>query len=653
MKKFLSVFFVLLFVFSAFAQEKYTIQQYLNIRSAGSPSLSPDGKRLLYLTNVTGTSQVWMINLPSGTPKQITNYDDNVGFVRFSPKGDGAVFGKAKGGDENTQFFWMKADGTDIKELTNLPKVRHNFGGWSEDGTKIYYSSNKRNPQFFDVYSMTLADGKEDLIYQQDGSNSFAASDASGRKIVVSRSGTELSLDNDLYLFDVESKKEILLTAHTDSAQFGAVHFVADGIVFAHNDKREFYSLANMRLKNAAGKDWSDANREVKIVDNTNWDVDDIEMLTYGSKIAYTLNREGFSELYLRKYETGGKPLITTIDKKAEMVKLPAQGIVGGLNFSENGKFLAFSFNSSKNNGDIWLYDLENKKLTQITKSDRVGIDQKSFVEPQLIKFKSFDGREIPAWYYKPSGYPLPKGTTFSKASTKVSNSELKFYPVIVSVHGGPEGQERPGFNPLYQYYLSRGYAILATNVRGSTGYGKTFTHLDDVRLREDSVKDLAAAVEWLKLAGGADAKRVAVMGGSYGGYMTLAAITLYPDLWAAAVDTVGIANWESFLKNTSGYRRRQREVEYGMLDKDIDFLRSISPLAKVDRIKCPLFVIQGKNDPRVPYTEAEQIVKAVRDKGGIVQYKLYDDEGHGIAKLKNRLDLYPQVADFLDKYLK
>ena len=225
--------------------------------------------------------------------------------------------------------------------------------------------------------------------------------------------------------------------------------------------------------------------------------------------------------------------------------------------------------------------------------------------------------------------------------------------PVIVSVHGGPEGQERPGFNPLYQYYLSRGYAILATNVRGSTGYGKTFSHLDDVEKREDSVKDLAASVEWLKTSGGADPKRIAVMGGSYGGYMTMAAITLYPELFAAAVNTVGIVNWETFLKNTSGYRRRQREVEYGMLDKDIEFLRRISPIAKVDKIKTPLFVIHGKNDPRVPYTEAEQLVKALKRRNATVEYKLFDDEGHGISKLKNRLELYPLVADFLDKYMK
>jgi dipeptidyl aminopeptidase/acylaminoacyl peptidase len=268
-----------------------------------------------------------------------------------------------------------------------------------------------------------------------------------------------------------------------------------------------------------------------------------------------------------------------------------------------------------------------------------------------LIKYKSFDGLEIPAWFYKPEKTVQKLNVEAGEGgmTARLSNS----LPVIVSVHGGPEGQERPGFNPLYQYYLSRGYAILATNVRGSTGYGKTFTHLDDVEKREDSVKDLAYAVEWLKTQGGADAERIAVMGGSYGGYMTLAAITLYPDLFAAAVNTVGIANWETFLKNTSGYRRRQREVEYGRLDRDLDFLRRISPLARVDKIKTPLFVIHGKNDPRVPYTEAEQIVASLKKRGAKVEYKLYDDEGHGISKLKNRLELFPLVADFLDRNMK
>jgi len=453
-------------------------------------------------------------------------------------------------------------------------------------------------------------------------------------------------------LIDAQTKSETLLTPHTGAAEFGNARFVLDGIIFTHNDNREFISLAQLRKKNASGDDWSDTNREVSIIDDAKWDVDNVTMNQYGSEIAYTLNREGFSELYLRKYETDGKPLITVVDKKAEMVKLPARGIVGGLTFDKDQSQLAFSFSSATQNGDIWVYDLKSKTLAQVTHSDRAGIHANTFVAPQLIKFKTFDGRDIPAWFYKPvNSVEFVQGVKVNGVPQSIRHTRP--LSVIVSVHGGPEGQERPGFSGLYQYYLSRGYAILATNVRGSTGYGKTYTHLDDVKNREDSVKDLAWAVEWLKTSGGADPKKIAVMGGSYGGYMTLAAITLYPDLWAAAVDTVGIGNWESFLKNTSGYRRRQREVEYGRLDRDIDFLRSISPIAKIDRIKCPLFVIAGKNDPRVPWTEGQQMVDALQKRGATVKWKVYDDEGHGVSKLKNRLELYPLVADFLDKYMK
>jgi len=463
---------------------------------------------------------------------------------------------------------------------------------------------------------MNLADRKEELLYQQDGNNDFAAASKDGSKITISRDGIELGLDNNLYLIDTKTKQETLLTPHEGASQIGVIDFLDDNtILLGSNDGREFINFARMDLK----------TKKVQFLDEINWDLGGGDISDDGKLFAYMINRDGFSELYIIETKDVGK--------KSPAVKLPAQGIVGGLEFSKDGKRIAFTFNSAKNNSDIWVYDIQSKSLTQLTKSSRSGIRTSSFVEPELIKYKTFDGKEIPAWFYKPMN-----------ASGKL--------PVIISVHGGPEGQERPGFNPLYQYYLSRGYAVLATNVRGSTGYGKTFTHLDDVQKREDSVKDLAYSVDWLK-ANGADSKRIAVMGGSYGGYMTMAAITLYPDLFSAAVNTVGIVNWETFLKNTSGYRRRQREVEYGRLDRDLDFLRSISPLAKVDKIKTPLFVIHGKNDPRVPYTEAEQVVKALKDRNAIVEYKLYDDEGHGISKLKNRLELYPLVADFLDKYMK
>jgi dipeptidyl aminopeptidase/acylaminoacyl peptidase len=622
---------LVIFLVSSFlvtAQQKYTIQQYLSIRSATSPSLSPDGKRLVFLTNISGTLQVWMMDLPSGKPRQITNYEDNVSFVRFSPAGNGIVFGKAQGGDENTQLFWMKPDGSEIKQLTNNPKIRHNFGGWSEDGTKIFYASNKRNRNFFDIYSMDVATGKEELIYQNDGANSFSAISPDGSKLIVSRSSERFSLDNDLYLVDLKTGKVIHLTPHDEATIYSDVHFLADGkrILLGTNLNREFVNLALMNLDEKNTKETR--LPEIRFLEDTKWDLDASGISIDRSLFAYTINREGFSEFYLRKVETNGR-----LSKGFELIKLPAKGIVGSLSFAKDK--LAFTFSSAKYNTDIWIYDLRTKNLMQVTESDRAGILQETFIEPRLIKYKTFDGLEIPAWYYVPK------------------ESEGKKLPVIVSVHGGPESQERPGFNALYQYFLSRGYAILAPNVRGSTGYGKTYASLDNIRLRENAVKDLAYAVEWLKNVGSADPRRIAVMGSSYGGYMTMAAITLYPDLWAAAVNTVGIVNWETFLKNTSGYRRRQREVEYGFLDKDLDFLRQISPISRVDRIKTPLFVIHGKNDPRVPYTEAEQIVKALRERGAIVEYKLFEDEGHGISKLKNRLELYPLVADFLDRYMK
>lgn len=654
MKKFFLLFAFFVFGISAFGQQ-FSIENYLNIRSAGSPSFSPDGKRIAYLTNVSGTNQVWFVDANGGNSKQITTYDDNISFVKWLAGGKGLIFGKAIGGNENTQFFWISDDGSNIKQLTNDEKTRHNFGAISRDGTRIFYTSNKRDKNYFDVYQMEIASGKEEMILRDDSSNSVAAISDDGNRIVVSRSSVKFSLDDDLYLIDAKTRQSRHLTPHDSATQYEDVHFLPDNktLVLGTNQQREFVNLAEISLKGDTYPTAAELADKIRVIDNTNWDLDASQVSPAGNLFAYTINNEGFSELYLRKIETGGKPLFSNLDGKIERVILPANGIVGGLEFSDDGKKLAFSFSGAKYNSDVWLYDLQTKKLTQITKSERSEIPQESFAEPKLIKFKTFDGREIPAWYYKPSGYPLPKGTTFSKVSMTKETLDLKMYRVIVSVHGGPEGQERPGFNPLYQYYLSRGYAILATNVRGSTGYGKTFSHLDDVEKREDSVKDLAAAVEWLKQSGSADKQRIAVMGGSYGGYMTMAAITLYPELWAAAVNTVGIVNWETFLKNTSGYRRRQREVEYGMLDKDIEFLRRISPMAKVDKIKTPLFVIHGKNDPRVPYTEAEQVVKALKDRGAIVEYKLYDDEGHGISKLKNRLDLYPRVADFLDKYMK
>ena len=621
------------------ARESFSIERYLNIRAASSPTLAPGGERVAFLQNVTGTPQVWSVAAAGGWPEQLTFYTDRVDFVRWSPDGTGLIFGKAVGGNENAQLYWVSPDGAHVRQLTDAPKIRYNFGAWSADGRRISYASNKRNPNFFDIYTMDVVTGAESLVYQQDGSNAVSAWSHDGRFIVVSRASDTLSLDNDLYLIELASKAVTHLTPHTGgAAQFGDVHFTRDNraLLLSTNIAGEWQSLARMDL----------ATRKIEPATNAMWDTDASEMSADGRLLAYALNREGFSELYVRKLSDAGVG-----NDKDTPVQLPGKGVVGGLEFSRDGRKLAFTFAGAQHNADVWLYDLKTRKLQQVTRSSRAGIPQTSFVEPELIRYKTFDGREVPAWYYRPQASARQVG--FFQNGNKVTATYGSPLPVIVSVHGGPEGQERPSFNPTYQYYLSRGYAVLAPNVRGSTGYGKTYTHLDDVKLREDSVKDLAAAVDWLKTEGGADSRRIAVMGGSYGGYMTLAAITLYPDLWAAAIEMFGISNFETNLKNTSGYRRKQREREYGTLANDLEFLRSVSPIYKVARIKAPLLVFQGKNDPRVPYTESEQIVKALRDRNAPVEYTLFDDEGHGFVKLTNRLVVYPKIVDFLERHMK
>jgi dipeptidyl aminopeptidase/acylaminoacyl peptidase len=294
---------------------------------------------------------------------------------------------------------------------------------------------------------------------------------------------------------------------------------------------------------------------------------------------------------------------------------------------------VAVSVQSPRHNLDVWEVDVGTLSCRRLTQSSLAGIPRSSLVEPELIHFDTFDGRSIPAFLYRPTAIEPP-------------------LPVILYVHGGPASQIRPDFDPRFQFFLKQGYAILAPNVRGSSGYGKAYMALDDVRLRMDSVADLKHAVEWLRASGIADPDRIAIYGRSYGGFMVLAAITTYPDLWAAAIDVVGIANWVTFLENTGRWRRAHREQEYGSLAADRAFLEGISPIHQVDRIQAPLLVVHGANDPRVPVTEADQIVDSLKQRGHPVEFLRYSDEGHKISKLSNRVDSFTRMCEFLARYL-
>lgn len=589
---------------------QYDFARFLNVRNAYAPSPSPDGSAAAFLYDVTGVPQAWLVSSGDAWPRQLTFFGERVSLAEFAPAGGRLAFAMDLGGSEEHKLYSLAlSDGT-VTPLADDDGVIHNWGRWSPDGRAAAFSSNARDRRFFDIYTQTPG-GARDRVLEQDGTNSVADWGGGGRYLVVSRANS--NLDNDLYLLDLESREVRHLTPHDGEAVFAAAALQDDGsILLISNRDREFMGLARLDTRDLT----------LEYIAEAGWDVEDLAATRDGRVLAYAVNEDGYSHVYLRRD-----------GRNVELRGVPS-GVAAGLRFSEDGSTLMFTLYGPTRNGDAWAVDTESGEARQLTFAGRAGIAEEALVEPELVRFRSFDGLEIPAFLYLPRDSAKP-------------------LPVVLHVHGGPEAQARPVFNPTIQFLVHRGIAVLQTNVRGSTGYGKTYTHLDDVRKRMDSVADLQAAAEWLVASGTASKYRIAVMGGSYGGFMTLAALTSYPDTWAAGVDTVGIANFVTFLENTGPWRRKLREVEYGSLEADREFLEEISPINHVDRIKAPLLVIHGANDPRVPVGEAEQIVEKLRARGQPVEYLRYEDEGHGIVKLRNRISSSERIAAFLEKQLR
>jgi dipeptidyl aminopeptidase/acylaminoacyl peptidase len=627
--------------------------RYLNVRSASGASFAPDGRRLTFLTDITGVAEVWSVaatppeapEAPEAPalpwPEQLTFGGERILGAAFSPVAQRLIVGGDSGGNERTQLFLMDlsgdvAAGATLIPLTNQPEVIHIFGGWQEDGSakggwspdgaRIIYASNARDARFFDIYERSVddLDASPRLLLQQDGTNYPASYAPDGRSVLVQR--FDSNVRNALLLVDTTTGDVRRLTPEVSEgpARHISPQWSADGRgLYLLSDRGcQFLSLAWLEL----------ASGELTYLheDQENqWDAEGLALSRDGQRLALVTNVAGASRIELFDISAGW----------GQRVALPAPelplGVVTGAQWSPDGARLAFTFAPPNDAVNIWFWDVASQRRTPATRSARGGLPDTAFVSPQLVGYPTFDGREVPAYLF------LPRG------------AELRRLPVVVYVHGGPESQTRPAFNPVIQYLAANGYAVLAPNVRGSSGYGYEYQSLDDVRLRMDSVADLAAAVRWLGDSGIADPRRIAVMGGSYGGFMTLSAITTYPDLWAAGVDIVGIANFATFLENTGPWRRKLREPEYGSLENDRDFLEAISPIHHVDAITAALFVVHGANDPRVPVGEAEQIVAALRARNVPVEYLRFEDEGHGLIKRANRIRAYPEIARFLDIHVK
>lgn len=589
------------------------IEPFLRVRTATTPAwIATD--RLAFLEDATGVPQVWSVDLSGGEPEALTRFSDRVGSLLASPAGGSLVFGMDSGGDERHQLWLLHAEGT-ARAITAQPSVIHNLGAISPDGRRLAYASNARDDYFFDVWTVDLSDPNSEptLVLAPDATLTPIAWSPDSTQLLILRANT--NLDSDLLLVPAAGGEPTLLTPHEGEAAVSAAKFTPDGrsLLIVTNQDRDTAALIRVDL----------ASGECEALVAGDWDVESLALAPAGDWLAYAANEDGISRLVLRRLDSGEERPVTGLP----------MGVVEGLSWSPAGERLAFSLSGPRDSSSVWLTDLDGR-ATPVTRGGLGELDRDSLLDPEIVRFPTFDGRDIPAYWYTPRSGNGP-------------------WPVIVDVHGGPEGQRRVNYSPVTQFLLANGFAVLAPNVRGSTGYGKAYSHLDDVEKRMDSVADLAAAVDWLRGREEVAADRIAVFGQSYGGFMVLAALTTYPDRWAAGVDVVGIANFVTFFELTGPWRRRLRAAEYGDPERDHDFLVSISPLHKANSITAPLLVIHGRNDPRVPLHEAEQIVERLRGLGRDVELLVFDDEGHGLVKIPNRITGYGAMGAFLDRVLK
>ncbi|KAB2332102.1 S9 family peptidase [Cytobacillus depressus] len=591
--------------------DEKSLDPYLFVQTAKNPEYGPDGKKISFISDFMGLQQVWEIQQGDGRPAKTSFTMEGITFIKRIEGTSDMIIGVDANGDERVQLYLLKENGDPIA-LTNSPEHVHLFGGISPDGKWIAWSSNRRNQAFFDIYIQNLETRESRFVFGQDGMLTVVKWFPDGHSLLVKKSNS--SLDHDLGALSLLTGAIDWITEHLGEASFKDVHFNKDGdhIYLLSNKDQEFFGLAFIHL----------STKHFTWLERGKWDFEELAMNKEKNKLAFTMNEGGISRGYL-----------LDLDRSTLYTWETPMGVITNLKFSPDNQKLAYVLNGPAHPSDIWELDLKTVQAKRLTYISRTPILEQKLIEPDLITFRSFDNLQIPAFYYK------PKDATQKR-------------PIVVYIHGGPESQSRAVYNPLLQYFLNVGYAVVAPNIRGSTGYGKTYTHLDDVRKRMDALKDLIFLVEWLKGDENIDTNKIAVMGGSYGGFMALAAISHYPNLWAAAIDTAGISSFRTYLKTTSPWRKKLREAEYGTIEKDGGFFDQIDPLYYADNITSPLMVVHGANDPRVPIEESEQIVNKLKVRNHPVVYIRMEDEGHSFKKIKNKIYSYSNMASFLEHYM-
>jgi dipeptidyl aminopeptidase/acylaminoacyl peptidase len=605
----------------------YSIEQLLKVHRAMSPR-ALDGKSFVYLSDEPGTAQLFVKQ--GEKPRQMTSFPDRVSNFRVAPGGKELVFLKDSGGDENDQIYRLDVAKGESTQLTGDPKVKHTLPVFDGAAKRIAFTSNARNGKDMDLvvqpwpglpFTEKTKEGKPTL----ELAGNWFVTDFRGDQVLALE--VRSNVDQDVWLVDVNKRTKKLLTKHEGDAIYEGARFSRDGkaMFVLTNIGKEFNGLQVIDVASTKAEWLVSEEHDLLGLSTPRWNgpakKDGPEDL-----LSFAVNVDGVEKL-----------AVVTVDKARKLQKRldpKAEGVIGTIDFEPGGTALYLSNDRSTTPSEVYRVAVDTGEVTRETKSDHAGVIESSLVPEQLLSYETFDKKKISFFWWSAPGGPAKK-------------------PVVIEVHGGPEAQSQPYFSAVRQYLALNGYSVASPNVRGSMGYGKTFAHLDDKEKREDSVHDLSELGKFLAARPDVDPKKIALYGGSYGGYMVLAGLTLYPEQWAAGVDIVGIANFRTFLEQTAAYRRALREAEYGSLAADGPLLDRISPIHKVDKIAAPLMVIHGTRDPRVPIGEAKQMAAALEKRGTPVVLLTFEDEGHGLAKLKNRLVAYPAMVKFLDQHVK
>jgi dipeptidyl aminopeptidase/acylaminoacyl peptidase len=597
----------------------YPLEDFLATTAMRGAAFSFDGRRVLVASDASGVFNIHAIPVDGSPAVPLTeSRDDAIVSPTAFPRDDRFLYLQDDGGNELHHLFVQSPDGTS-RDLTPGEKLKAEFLGWSRDNRSFFLSTNERDPRFFDLYEMDAATYRRRLLFRDLVGYEFGDISPDRRWLALSRSRS--TVDRDLILYDRVSGEMRNLAPHPGTVQNVPQAFSPDGrwLYYLTDEGSEFAALSRIEL--ASGR------REK--VESLDWDIDFAAFSPRGRYLALGINRDARTEIRIRDLTSGAE---------VPLPRLPA-GEISSIAFSRDDRSLAFYLNGSRTPSDLFVVQIGGTEAKQLTRNLSARIDPRHLVDAEVVRFKSYDGVEIPGILYRPLG---------ADASARV--------PALVFVHGGPGGQSRVGYSGLIQYLVNHGYAVYAINNRGSSGYGKTFFAMDDRRHGEADLDDCVESKKMLAATGWVDPERIGILGGSYGGYMVLAALAFRPDSFVAGVDLFGVANWVRTLESIPPYWESFRLALYremGDPATDGERLRRISPLFHADRIRRPLMVLQGANDPRVLQVESDEMVAAARGAGATVDYVVFDDEGHGFVKKENQLRGYRGILEFLDRHLK